>query len=399
MGAALALTVLGVPAPRAAADPVPSARDVAEGKRKVRARAEEVGRAKGRLARADGELDQLSVQAAAAVERYHGEMVHLARAGRAYEDARRRLAEAEQRYERERADMAAFAASAYRTGTGTSSWGVAVPGGPQHFLDRAGMVEIMARRQAGMIDRVEAARTVADLFRRRAWNALVEQRSAAARADRARRAAETAVARQRAATLRIEQEKRELERQLYGARAHAAALARRRAEGLAAARRARLAAARAAARRDPAGSGRSLAKLHGSARGMTVVRAALRWLGTPYSWGGGTAAGPSYGIAHGRHIRGFDCSGLALYAWDKVGVRLDHWTGTQWTAGPRVPTGMLRPGDLVFFAYDTGDPDTIHHVGIYIGGGKMVEAPYTGAHVRISSIWRNGLIGAVRPVT
>ncbi|NED56846.1 C40 family peptidase, partial [Micromonospora aurantiaca] len=57
----------------------------------------------------------------------------------------------------------------------------------------------------------------------------------------------------------------------------------------------------------------------------------------------------------------------------------------------------LRPGDLVFFAKDPSDPGTIHHVGVYIGNGRMVEAPYTGASVRISSIHRSDLIGATRP--
>jgi cell wall-associated NlpC family hydrolase len=78
-------------------------------------------------------------------------------------------------------------------------------------------------------------------------------------------------------------------------------------------------------------------------------------------------------------------------------VHLDHYTGSQWQEGVHVPTSALRPGDLVFFATDTNDPSTIHHVGMYIGDGRMVEAPYTGANVRISSAWRPDLIGAVRP--
>ena len=59
--------------------------------------------------------------------------------------------------------------------------------------------------------------------------------------------------------------------------------------------------------------------------------------------------------------------------------------------------GSLAPGDLVFFAYNTGNPGSIHHVGMYIGGGAMVEAPYSGASVRIASIGRRDYIGAVRP--
>jgi len=135
----------------------------------------------------------------------------------------------------------------------------------------------------------------------------------------------------------------------------------------------------------------------GAARGRLVVQSALKWIGTPYSWGGGNTSGPSYGIGRGARTRGFDCSGLALYAWGQAGVKLGHYTGLQWNSGPRIPLAMASPGDLVFFARNIKDPDTIHHVGIFIGRGRMVEAPYTGARVRISSIWRKGLIGAVRP--
>src|SRR5690606_4855763 len=134
-----------------------------------------------------------------------------------------------------------------------------------------------------------------------------------------------------------------------------------------------------------------------AAPGAIAVRAALKWLGTPYSWGGGTIAGPSRGIAHGAGIRGFDCSGLAMYAWHKAGVQLDHWTGTQWTSGPRVPLDALRPGDRVLFAKDESGPDHIHQLGIGIGKGQMVETPYAVGRVRIASIHRGDLVGATRP--
>jgi cell wall-associated NlpC family hydrolase len=57
----------------------------------------------------------------------------------------------------------------------------------------------------------------------------------------------------------------------------------------------------------------------------------------------------------------------------------------------------LEPGDLMFFAYDTSNESTIHHVAIYIGNGKMIEAPHTGEVVRVSSADRSGYIGATRP--
>jgi cell wall-associated NlpC family hydrolase len=69
----------------------------------------------------------------------------------------------------------------------------------------------------------------------------------------------------------------------------------------------------------------------------------------------------------------------------------------QWPAGPRVGLGSLAPGDLVSFAHNTGDPGSIHHVGMYVGGGAMVEAPYSGARIRVASIGRGDHIGAVRP--
>ncbi len=108
---------------------------------------------------------------------------------------------------------------------------------------------------------------------------------------------------------------------------------------------------------------------------------AARWAMTqqlkPYVWG---AAGPN----------AFDCSGLVMWAYAKVGIRLPHYTGTQWTAGRHIPKSELRPGDLVFFYSD------LHHVGIYIGGGLMVHAPRTGDVVRVASINNRPFAGAVR---
>jgi cell wall-associated NlpC family hydrolase len=118
--------------------------------------------------------------------------------------------------------------------------------------------------------------------------------------------------------------------------------------------------------------------------GEAAVQQAEAQIGKPYQWGG---AGPDT----------FDCSGLTMWSYNQVGVHLQHWTGFQWEEGAHVAVSELRPGDLLFFAYNTSDPNTIHHVGMYIGNGEMVEAPYTGADVRISSDARSDFIGAVRP--
>jgi cell wall-associated NlpC family hydrolase len=87
-----------------------------------------------------------------------------------------------------------------------------------------------------------------------------------------------------------------------------------------------------------------------------------------------------------------------MVAWAQAGVFLLHYTGYQWEEGVHVPLDDLQRGDLLFYATDNSDPATIHHVGIYIGGGDMVDAPYTGVDVRIDSIYQPTVpIGAVRP--
>jgi cell wall-associated NlpC family hydrolase len=97
-----------------------------------------------------------------------------------------------------------------------------------------------------------------------------------------------------------------------------------------------------------------------------VVGIAMRYLGTPYVWGGSSPAG-------------FDCSGFVAYVFGQMGVSLPHYAGAQYGYGTDVPRDQLAPGDLVFF-------DGLGHVGIYIGGGEFIHAPHTGDVVRISSL-------------
>ncbi|MER6946430.1 NlpC/P60 family protein [Nonomuraea sp. NPDC000554] len=130
-----------------------------------------------------------------------------------------------------------------------------------------------------------------------------------------------------------------------------------------------------------------------------AAAAALRQLGVRFSWGGGSPTGPTKGVGRGAATTGFDCSGLTLYAWSKAGMRLGHYTGTQFRQGHRIPLGDLRKGDLVFFGGGTGDPT---HVGLYLGEGVMIHAPRTGDVVRrtrfVGSPYYGPLYrGAIRP--
>ncbi len=128
----------------------------------------------------------------------------------------------------------------------------------------------------------------------------------------------------------------------------------------------------------------------------TVIEAALSQRGVPYSWGGGNASGKSYGICcspggkSGTSIKGFDCSGLTVYAFAQAGVTLPRVASTQAGVGQRIPaslgTSALKPGDLVFYAGIPGRDSTIYHVGIYVGHGQMVNAPRPGTVVRLDAV-------------
>jgi cell wall-associated NlpC family hydrolase len=128
-------------------------------------------------------------------------------------------------------------------------------------------------------------------------------------------------------------------------------------------------------KRDPT----QLAKLPviGTGKAAQALRYAMSKLGSPYVWG---AAGPST----------FDCSGLTMWAYKQVGINLPHYTGSQWNAGTHVPESQMQPGDLIFFYSD------LHHMGMYVGGGKMIHAPHTGDVVRIASLSGRPIAGVVR---
>ena len=113
-----------------------------------------------------------------------------------------------------------------------------------------------------------------------------------------------------------------------------------------------------------------------------AVAWALAQRGTPYRWGG---EGPG----------GFDCSGLVQAAYDVAGVALPRVAQDQYDVGPRLaPDAPLRPGDLVFFG---SSPGAVDHVGMVVGEGEMVDAPHTGAVVRVEAIGTDGYVGATRP--
>jgi cell wall-associated NlpC family hydrolase len=130
---------------------------------------------------------------------------------------------------------------------------------------------------------------------------------------------------------------------------------------------------------------------------QTTIDRAVSQVGVPYVWGGGNADGPTDG--------GFDCSGLMVHAFAAVGVTVPHQTQAIWTAFQPAITdaAQVQPGDMVLLSRDQ-TPTGIHHVGLYLGDGRVVHAPETGSAVEIvddiwaSPFWTREFIGAVRPM-
>ncbi|MFF3850315.1 C40 family peptidase [Streptomyces sp. NPDC002328] len=152
-----------------------------------------------------------------------------------------------------------------------------------------------------------------------------------------------------------------------------------------------------------------------SAQAQAVVNAACSQIGVPYSWGGGSIHGPTYGQdypgggpgAHDSQVRGFDCSHLVQYAaWQGAGIHLPEgsWNQAQWsgaTARFSRADGLapLQPGDLLLWGSNPANLNSVHHIAIYLGNGKMVEARESGTLVMVSDVRMNAqYAGALRVV-
>lgn len=120
--------------------------------------------------------------------------------------------------------------------------------------------------------------------------------------------------------------------------------------------------------------------------GAAAVTIAEQYLGVPYVWGGNT---PEVG---------FDCSGLTQFVYAQLGVSMPHYAASQFRSFPRVALDELRPGDLVFFEPKADGPG---HVSLYAGGDRIIDAPHSGAVVRVASLTGMaqalGFLGGVRP--
>ncbi|WP_225438173.1 C40 family peptidase [Candidatus Frankia nodulisporulans] len=338
---------------------------------------------------ASAELDAQAQQAAQAAEQFNAERIRLAAAEQAAAAAAARVVRADQAVRAASDRHRGLAVSAGRAG-GFSELSLLFTGDLQHALDRVGAVNALATRQRLADTSLRLARRDLTGARHDADAALADKKEIVADLGRRKQSLEASADSQGQLLDRLQARYAELKRQAL-ARAEAARRARQAAAAAAAAALARQAQEAQSRYQQAVGiaatAGRSFAATPitaappqaplGSGGAAVAVQEAYAQLGKPYVWG---ADGPGT----------FDCSGLSQWVWRKAGVSLSHYTGSQWNEGKRVGRAELVPGDLVFFNED------LDHVGIYVGGDQMIDAPHTGAVVRVEPIWPS-FQGGVRP--
>jgi cell wall-associated NlpC family hydrolase len=236
---------------------------------------------------------------------------------------------------------------------------------PQHALDEGHVIGQLARERAETVGRLAGSERKADALARRARKALDDQLTLADRKKKERD--------------EVRGRLHDVEELLVSLSAEQiAALAEFEEKGVDRAQRDLVASGALDAPADDLSDGKAVGAPKPSREGDRAVRYAVRQVGKPYQWG---AEGP----------RSYDCSGLTSQAWDHAGRSVPRTSQEQWARLKRIPLSELRPGDLVVYF-----PEATH-VALYIGGGKVVQAPRPGARIKVSPIAANPILGAVRP--
>lgn len=294
-------------------------------------------------------LDRLYQQAERATQKYDAAQEHTQRLRAELSALQDRAAKGQERVNQLRDELGNLAASQYRDGGVDPAVALLMSDGPGDYLDRAATLDRISDQQAARLRQLQDAERVLLRHRDQAAAKLAELRHAGS----------------------VLRDRKEAVQQSLAA-------ARRILDALPAAERADY--SRDTGRR--ASRDRALPEIPdlpaSSDRAALAVAAAERMVGAPYVWG---AAGPN----------AFDCSGLMLYAYRQAGVSLPRTSQEQRDAGPHVPLGQARPGDLVIYRGDAS------HVGMYVGGGQVVHAPYPGARVRYDPVGMMPVTAVTRP--
>jgi cell wall-associated NlpC family hydrolase len=325
--------------------------------------ADQISAKKAEARQAETQLNDLYAREDRAVEAYDRAHAKLDAVKHALRTNRIQLLAAKRNLAQARAQLAQLVVSAYKGGDPDAAMYVLAAQSFTDLVDRVDVLNRTSHDESAILHRVTVAEREVATRQALLRKQRVQARRLVKQAAAAKREAAALISSQQA---KISQLHAQIN-QLIGERK--ARLARE-----AAARRAAAAAAAAAAQ-NPAPTTTPSAPVAppsgpvppANSLGEQAVQIAMGELGVPYVWGG---ASPS----------GFDCSGLTMWVYAQLGIHLDHYTGSQWNAGPHVAYSDLAPGDLVFFEPGIG------HVGIYIGNGEFIHAPHTGTVVQISSL-------------
>jgi len=327
--------------------------------------ADQISAKKAEAALAEKQLNELYAREDRAVEAYDRAHAKLAAVKHAILTNGIQLKAAKKNLAQARAQLAQLVVSAYKGGDPDAAMYVLAAQSFTDLVDRVDVLNRTSHDESAILHRVTVAEREVATRQALLKKQRVQARKLVKQAAAAKREAAALISSQQA---KISQLHSQIN-QLIGERN--ARLAR-----AAAARRAAAAAAAAAAE-NPAPTTTTTAPVSSptsgapappaNSLGEQAVQIAMGELGVPYVWGG---ASPS----------GFDCSGLTMWVYAQLGIHLDHYTVSQFNAGPHVAESDLAPGDLVFFEPGIG------HVGIYIGNGEFIHAPHTGTVVQISSL-------------
>jgi peptidoglycan DL-endopeptidase CwlO len=363
------------------------------------------------IAQVQAELAVLNNEAEVAQEKLNQTQLDVVAAQRTLGVAKARVAASQARLAQARGSVGQIASAMYRGGGMDASLQLFLADSPTQYLEQMSALAGVSSRESNILRIAATAKLRLDSDQRAMTQQLGVVRGLrdSAAADyaqvQAAQASETALlnsleASQRAALAAAAERARQLA--IQRARAALAAEAAQAAAQAAATARANAAAAAAAAAaahrrktvkapvspakpparhkpvRAPVSSGGVGGGGGGGGIGARVVAYALSKVGDAYVWG---AAGPS----------AYDCSGLTMRAYQQVGISLPHSSSAQWSSGRRISVGNLQPGDLVFYY------SPVHHVGIYIGGGMIVNAENPGVGVTITGLYSMPYDGAVRP--
>ena len=451
--AALAVTTLAVvaftigstalPASAAKKPVIPSQSQIDKANAAAQAKAVQIGQTEAELAAANASLLKLNDQVESLVEAYDGANAKVDAAQQQLTQAQSALTVAQKARADAQIQMNQFAADSYRGAGGLDKLSALMTSdSPSLFLTRAATLSALARHEQSVIALMTTTQTAQTAAQQTANKALSDQQAVLASAAKAKDAAIAAVNSQAGQVASINAAQLDLQAQLSVLCGTAKDLATARAQGLklqaeeAAAAAKAAAAARAAAKAAAAAAAAKAAALAAQERaeeqaaaaaqtasggssngaptgsggivppgGHSISTAAQRQqaiafaeaqVGIWYRWAGAGEVGPTVTGTGVQNVAGYDCSGLTMRAYQSAGISLIHFTGAQWDYGIHVSQSQLQPGDLVFFATNTNDPSTIHHVGIYIGNGQMIDAPTTGEQVGVHNAFRPDYIGAVQ---